>query len=257
VKLLSGGCRLYESIDGEAGSRGSWRWRTVVSRASGAKLVTQTVSDYGRGTSPAVTNPKSEEVLYVVRGSGYCRMDGHDHPIRTGTGAYVPPGVAYQIENRSDETIRIVSACCPEDPGRIIRDAIATEAGTGTADRPPVRRTVHESERDGQPATSGRTFRYLVHTDLGCREVTQFVGRIPKSKAPLHHHTYEECIYILEGSGILHLEGQPDASRFSAGTSIYLPVGVVHCLENPGPSDIQVLGVFHPSGSPGVAYERK
>lgn len=31
--------------------------------------------------------------------------------------------------------------------------------------------------------------------------------------------------------------------------------GVLHCLENPGPSPIRLLGVFYPSGSPGAAYE--
>lgn len=94
-----------------------------------------------------------------------------------------------------------------------------------------------------------------MHTDVGCQTVTQFVGWIPRSRAPFHRHTYEEAIYILEGRGILHLRGQSAAAEFGPGTSIYLPVGVVHCLENPGPAAIRVLGVFHPSGSPGVAYE--
>jgi mannose-6-phosphate isomerase-like protein (cupin superfamily) len=114
---------------------------------------------------------------------------------------------------------------------------------------------VHEDDRDEIRAGQDRVFRYLVYTDLGCQQVTQFVGWIPTSKAPFHLHTYEEGIFILEGNGILHLHGQMNASEFGPGASIYLPDGVVHCLENPGTTPIRVLGVFHPSGSPGAAYE--
>ena len=34
------------------------------------------------------------------------------------------------------------------------------------------------------------------------------------------------------------------------GTSIYLPPLQPHCLENTGAESLQVLGVFHPAGSP-------
>jgi oxalate decarboxylase/phosphoglucose isomerase-like protein (cupin superfamily) len=34
------------------------------------------------------------------------------------------------------------------------------------------------------------------------------------------------------------------------GTAIYLPPYHEHCLENTGTEPLQVLGVFHPAGSP-------
>ena len=114
---------------------------------------------------------------------------------------------------------------------------------------------IHPEEREAIRAGQDRMFRYLVHTDLGCREVTQFVGWIPPSRAPFHFHTYEECIFILDGHGVLHLECHASASEFGPGASIYLPEGVVHCLENPGPAPVRLLGVFYPSGSPSAAYE--
>jgi oxalate decarboxylase/phosphoglucose isomerase-like protein (cupin superfamily) len=40
----------------------------------------------------------------------------------------------------------------------------------------------------------------------------------------------------------------------SAGSSIHLPARLVHCLENHGPGEMQVLGVFRPAGSPAEAY---
>jgi mannose-6-phosphate isomerase-like protein (cupin superfamily) len=112
---------------------------------------------------------------------------------------------------------------------------------------------VHEDEREDIRAGEDRIFRYLVHTDLGCRQVTQFAGWIPPSKAPFHYHTYEEVIFILEGSGMVHVD--EEACEFDAGSSIYFPAGVRHCIENPGNTTIKLLGAFYPSGSPGVAYE--
>ena len=122
-------------------------------------------------------------------------------------------------------------------------------AGSGEAPR----RTVREEDRDLIPAGVNRLFRYLVHTDLGCRQITQFVGFIPTSKAIPHTHTYEEGIFILSGRGIVHVESE--ACAFEPGWSIYFPVGVRHCVENPEAAPIRLLGVFYPSGSPGAAYE--
>jgi mannose-6-phosphate isomerase-like protein (cupin superfamily) len=76
---------------------------------------------------------------------------------------------------------------------------------------------------------------------------------IPPGRAPLHHHTYEEAIYIIEGEGRVHTE--TGSAEFSAGASIYLPRGVSHSLENTGETNIRLLGVFHPSGSPAARYD--
>ena len=220
-------------------------------RASGTTLITQMINDYDVGTSPSVVNPEAEEVLYVVEGTGTCHLAGYPYPLAPGVGVFVPPARDYHIEKSGGPgTLRLVSACCPEDPGRRVSEA-RTSPRSGEAPK----RSVREEEREPIRAGKDRVFRYLVHTDVGCQSVTQFVGLIPKSKAPFHRHTYEEGIYILEGNGILHLRGQRQATEFGAGSSIYFPVGVVHCLENPGPAPIRVLGVFHPSGSPGAAYE--
>ena len=35
---------------------------------------------------------------------------------------------------------------------------------------------------------------------------------------------------------------------------MHLPARLVHCLENYGPGEMRVLGVFRPAGSPAEAY---
>ena len=101
-------------------------------------------------------------------------------------------------------------------------------------------------------ATAGRQFRLLAAPELGCRSVTQFVGYIPVVRAPDHFHKYDEVVYVLEGEGKLHIDGE--TARLHAGTCVHLPAGIVHCLENVGPGEMRVLGVFRPAGSPAEAY---
>ena len=249
MKVLSGGCRVFGPGDGRISTFANCHARAVIDRTSGAREITQAVCYYGIGRSPAVVNPSAEEVLYVASGEGACSVNGFSYDLRPGTGIYIPPGAEYSFENPGPEQLLIVSACCPEDAGRhVVETPVVATFGD------PPRRTVNEQDREVIRAGKDREFRYLVHTDLGCRQVTQFVGWIPPSKAPFHFHEYEEGTYILEGHGIVHVDGE--SCEFGPGSSIYFPKGARHCVENPGGSPIRLLGVFYPSGSPGAAYEK-
>jgi mannose-6-phosphate isomerase-like protein (cupin superfamily) len=250
MQLLAGGCRVFGAEEGEIVKEGNWTSRTLVSKKNGAKYISQTVNTYGPGQSPFLLNPQAEEVLYVVSGNGLCHLAGFDYDLRPADGVYIPPGAAYKIENQGSKELLIVSVCCPEDDQRQILNKARVES---EARGEPPRRVVREQDRQPIPV-SDRQFKLLVDKDVGCHRVTQFIGFIPPSKAPFHYHTYEEVVFILEGSGIVHVK--EESCEFSPGSSIYLPVGVWHCLENPGPESVRLLGVFYPSGSPAVAYER-
>lgn len=249
MTVLSGGCRVFDASSGVVSSMGNWASRVLISRATGAKQITQSVSNYSIGRSPAITNPIAEEVLYVAGGLGRCWIDGFSYDLRPGTGLYIPPGAEYWIENTQSENLRIVHACCPEDPNRQVLQH-PRPAASGNA---PTR-AIHEDDREVIRAGKDREFRYMVNADLGCRQITQFVGWIPPGMAPFHHHEYEEGIFILQGEGRVHVEGGGTCD-FGPDASIYFPVGVRHCVENPGSAPIRLLGAFYPSGSPGAAYE--
>jgi mannose-6-phosphate isomerase-like protein (cupin superfamily) len=252
MKALSSGAAVIERGD-LTEAEGTRRYRVPVSRAMGARDIAQFVSVYSEGVSPARRNPAGEEVIYVVSGAGTCYIDGYSYAMEAGTAVYIPPGSVYQIENldqrgRAVSDLEIVSVCCPEDEN--------SEAGIDSIVRAPQDtkpfRTVRESEVTAIPA-GNRSFKLLVNQDLGAHRVTQFVGVIPPGRAPMHHHTYEEAIYIIEGEGCVHtVDGD---AEFKAGSSIYLPRLVSHCLENTGSVGIRLLGVFHPSGSPAALYD--
>lgn len=241
MKVMAGGARVFGAEEGKGAGA-----RTPICAKTGAQQLAQTIREYGRGRSAALAHSAAEEVLYVVSGRGACLVGGFHYPIEPGSGVYVPAGAAWSVENPSDEPLVVVSVCCPEEPAR----EAAEPAPSSTGEAP--RRVLHERDCQAIPA-GDRHFKLLVDKDLGCRQVTQFVGFIPPSKAPFHSHTYEEAIYILEGRGIAHTE--EESAEFGPGTSIYLPRGTRHCLENPGPGAVRLLGVFYPSGSPAARYD--
>jgi mannose-6-phosphate isomerase-like protein (cupin superfamily) len=232
---------------------GTRRYRVPISRAIGARDIAQFVSAYSEGISAARRNPIGEEVIYIINGSGTCYIDGYAYSIAPGTAVYIPPGSVHQIENldergRGVTDIETVSVCCPEDEDVQVGIAPIVRA---LQDTKPFR-TVRESDRD-VIVTGDRSFKLLVNQDVGASRVTQFVGVIPPGRAPMHHHTYEEAIYVIEGEG--RVWTKDGDAPFKSGSSIYLPRGVSHCLENTGAGNISLLGVFHPSGSPAVRYD--
>jgi mannose-6-phosphate isomerase-like protein (cupin superfamily) len=73
-------------------------------------------------------------------------------------------------------------------------------------------------------------------------------------RAPMHSHSYDEIVYVIDGEGTLHLGGQQ--TPIGPGSAMHLPPLVEQCLENTGKGSMRVLGVFHPSGDPASrAYE--
>ena len=155
-------------------------------------------------------------------------------------GFYVRAGEQFRIENSDEEPIIVVSVTAPEP-----------EEGEQLDHR---KVTVRMADQKVLPAGKDREFRFIINPDAGCKDVTQFVGLIPPGRAPTHYHKYDEVVYVIDGSGVLHLEGHDDMP-IEAGTCIYLPPPTEHCLENTGTRPLRVLGVFHPAGDASEAYE--
>jgi mannose-6-phosphate isomerase-like protein (cupin superfamily) len=172
-----------------------------------------------------------DEVLYVLDGSALATVGDEKLELEPGTGVFVARGTTLGVE--AAEGLKLLSVLV-EDP----LPASSTHAVIASGER--------------GPATAGREFTLLAHPDSGCESVTQFVGHIPPGRAPDHFHKYDEVVYVLEGEGAFHAEGESAALR--AGSCVHIPARLVHCLENHGPEEMHVLGVFRPAGSPAEAY---
>jgi mannose-6-phosphate isomerase-like protein (cupin superfamily) len=196
------------------------------------------VTRYDPGRSQPRALGDVQEIIYTVSGQGLLHVGGEAHELEPMTGAYVAAGESYEVENPGPEQLLLVSATAPNENGA-----------------PPTGpRTVRYGDQPSLPASGDREFRYLVTDEVGCRDLTQFFGVIAPGRAPDHSHVYDEVIYVLEGVGTLHIDGEHE--RVSAGTCIHLPPLREHSLENGGDTPMKVVAVFHPAGDPASrAYE--
>jgi quercetin dioxygenase-like cupin family protein len=169
---------------------------------------------------------ESDELLYVLEGAATVQIGGEEHALGAGCAFLAPAGVEWSASGDARAVSVLVHDAERTDAPEV-RDLAAVEKGT---------------------ATAGRQF------VLGpeCASATQFIGLIPPGRAPDHYHEYDEVIYVLEGEGVLEIDGEQ--APLGPGTCVHLPRRLVHCLANTGDSEMRVLGVFRPAGSPAEAY---
>ena len=197
--------------------------------------------------STARATGQAEEVLFVLEGSGALLAGRERHALEPETGAYLPPGHDYELHNEGSDPMRVVCV-------RVL-DPVPHGAGGETPEeadgnpRPVVRRL---ADQDDQSATTERLFRIVADPSTGLRSATQFVGYIPATRAADHFHTYDEIIYILEGTGTFSTGGT--IRPIGPGSQIELPARTIHCLENTGQDMMRLVAVFRPAGSPAYAY---
>ena len=172
-----------------------------------------------------------DEVLYVLEGSAVATVGGEPHELGPRTGVFVARGTPWRVD--SAKGLRLLSVLIEEPLAAT--GAYAVVAG-----------------RERGAATAGREFTLLAQPENGCASATQFVGHIPPGRAPDHFHRYDEVVYVLAGEGAFHVDGESAPLR--PGSSVHLPARLIHCLENHGPGEMHVLGVFRPAGSPAEAY---
>ena len=184
----------------------------------------------------------AEEVLFVLEGRGTLHLDGTAHELEPESGAYLAPGEEYELRNPGPEMLALVAVRIPEPdpPGQ-------TDDRRG--ERAVVRRL---ADQEAHAATTEREFRIVADPSTGLRSATHFVGYIPTARAPVHFHTYDEVIYVIDGEGVLHAGG--GERPLGPGACIELPARTLHCLENTGEDVMRVLAVFRPAGSPAAAY---
>jgi mannose-6-phosphate isomerase-like protein (cupin superfamily) len=230
------GCVVAER-DAPERREGAATWRATLGPHVGCTVLEQNVLELAPGGSAPRGTGEREEVLFVLSGRGTLRLGGDEHALEPESGAYLAPGETYELRSSGDEPLRLVAVSIP-DP-----------APPGDAPRAVVRRL---ADQEAQAATTQREFRIVADPASGLRSATHFVGYIPTARAPDHMHHYDEVIYILDGEGAMHMNGE--TTPLGGGSCIHLPARTVHCLENAGPGVMKVVAVFRPAGSPAAAY---
>ncbi len=266
--VLEGGCRVSEMREGEPLVAGTLRIWNRIGRATGAQAISLRVIEFAPGMSPGIRNDDCDEILYVldcefqspvhdevsttcVSGWVNAFIDGHLYNLDGDTGIYIRSGQTLAINNPGPDPIVLISSQCPDPncPPQFVPAIITPSTDSSPPDRPPL---VRLADRPAQP-TADRWYRVLVDDEVGSTQVTQFVGSIPPGRAPDHFHNYEEVLFILKGEG--RMWAGATSTPIAPGSCIYLPKGQVHCVENTGSTELRLLGVFYPAGSPSVRYE--
>lgn len=207
----------------------------TVGAADGSETLTQRVIRFLPGQALPRGDAEHDDLLYVVSGSGTLELLGASHPLAAGTAVHLRAGDAYIVDNTGTDDLVAVSVLVPPSPGGGRPDPL----------RKPV---VRLEDRPEQRADAKRTYRVLFGADSGCPTATQFVGFVEPYRAPDHSHPYDEVGYVLAGTGLAHLGGEP--IPIGPGSCFHLPPEHVHCIENTGPGVMKILGVFHPAESP-------
>jgi len=215
--------------------------RTTIDGSCGCKALVQSVVSFPIGRSQGSAMAGHEQSMFVLSGTATLYLDGlGHHELTPDTAAYIASGESYSIENDGPDPLVALVVDAP------------TPADTDAPALGERRFTVNFATQPDEEAGIGRTFRLLVTPAVGCAGFTQFMGEIPVGRAPAHSHTYDEVVYVVAGTGFLHMSGE--TRPIQAGSCIYLPPLHMHCLENAGDGPMRVLGVFQPAGSPAARY---
>ena len=96
---------------------GSWSRMLVTSSTAGGNASSLGYSVFTPGCVTAMVSHETEEVAYVLSGSGELRLDGENVPFAAGQGLFVPAGVWHAVANTgSDDVIMVFGFPHPDYP---------------------------------------------------------------------------------------------------------------------------------------------
>ncbi len=231
------------------------RERPTVGPRTNFPALEQAVLELDPRASVKRSTDTNEEVLFVLHGIGTLELAGAGHALEPESAACLAPGDEYELTSADSGPLKLISVRIPDpaspqqDPAAPFQQDPAVPSQQHPAARAVIRRL---ADQQSEAATTEREFRIVADPSTGLRSATHFVGYIPTARAPEHFHTYDEVIYVLDGEGVLHAQG--NEWRVRPGSCIQLPARTVHCLENTGDRVMRVAAVFRPAGSPAAAY---
>lgn len=87
---------------------GSWSRMLLTDRTVEGNRASLGYSVFTPGTVLAPVQHQTEEVAYVVGGSGELRLEGRSVPFRQGDALFIPEGVWHAVANTGDEDVIMV-----------------------------------------------------------------------------------------------------------------------------------------------------
>ena len=247
---LQKGCFVSDQSDLVLARNGSLAWTKVFGpqdQTDDIKALSLFYIELDLGSSPAIHLDECEAVLYLQQGPCTVSIAGQTFDAKEGCGLHVRKHEHFSFQNDNTSKSKWLVSLCPG------RSELQFESnGTSDFNHDYPERMVNANSSESH-ASADRFYKLLVGPTTGSNEVTQFLGKIPPSKAPEHFHLYEESICILSGHGRMWAGDQH--TDIKTGSMIFLPRKQAHCLECLDPEGMQLMGVFYPAGSPAINYK--
>ena len=243
---LAGNRYILEPTGKPSTRIGEMDWILVAGQELGANKLSQWLASTNLASNFQYGFGSADVVLFIVQGAGSINISGREFEFATSSGIYVAPGETFAISRIENGPLQLLVGACPES------SAAPQLGGTSMLFDDSVPSRVVPLADQERHATADRFYQLLVNEKLGECRVTQFIGSIPRSKAPEHFHEYEEIIMVLQGTGIFWTEQK--SAPIHTGSIIYLPRKQPHCVQCTDEDGMQLVGMFYPAGSPTVRY---
>jgi CDGSH-type Zn-finger protein/mannose-6-phosphate isomerase-like protein (cupin superfamily) len=217
----------------------------IIGPALGAQHQSQFHIRLTAGISPILFSDAGDVVLWVRSGAGSVEIGARPFALPGRCGVAVRQGETFRLVCEGDPLDVYVSIC----PGADSLQEAAQMSADFDETWPDRIVGVNEDERC---AMGPRWFQTLVDERYGLRNTAQFVGHIPRSRAEMHRHLYEEALIILSGSGTMWNETK--RARVGPGDVIFLPRKLLHTVQCTADEGMDVVGLIHPGTNPGINY---
>jgi mannose-6-phosphate isomerase-like protein (cupin superfamily) len=105
---------------------------------------------------------------------------------------------------------------------------------------------VHENESKEIPDICGKVLELINQDNSNCRlmSIATIFLDPGKSSTPHLHKEMEEIYYIIEGEGVIEIDGQTNIVK--SGHAILLPIGSKHMITNTGQKVMKFISVDSP-----------
>lgn len=244
VVRLDGECYVFSSSRGALRRRAGMAYVPVISPAMGALHQSQFYARFESGTSAVISADGRHTALFITSGEGDIEISGRRFPVGPCTGVYIAPSEAYRVHARSMLEVFVSNGPGSED--LVWLDQMPADFEAAYPERcasidPAQRHTLAQ-----------RYYQLLVNREHGSVVVTQFIGKIPLSKAEPHRHLYEEALIFLNGVGVVWTERTK--TTVGPGDVLFLPRKQLHSVECTTAGGVDVVGVICPGDNPAISY---
>lgn len=242
--LLDGGAYVMTPNNENDTVVGNLRYQPVIAKEDDATKLSLHRLLVSAGTSSWLEYENVDTVLYFVSGSGKIDIAGCEFEVNKEAGIYVRPGEKFRVITNEDMVI--YATACP-----LLTDLTVTDENNSVFQNDYPERYV-AFDMASANVMANRFYQELVDKKVDSNEVTQFIGQVPKSRAAMHRHLYEEAIVILTGEGKMWTGTK--VADVKTGDVLFLPHRQGHSLECTDEGGMLLMGVFYPSGSPAINY---